>query len=173
MTESAAPSSALLRRAPSPASGRRGRGYLIAAIVIAVLGLAIPAVWQTYLASLPPLDLDVSRDGSTIVVDRDGRLLRAFTTPDGRWRLPVAEKDVDPRFLKLLMAYEDKNFRRHHGVDYGALVRAASQLVTNGRVVSGGSTLTMQVARLIEPREERSLLAKVRQIVRASEIEAR
>src|SRR6185437_5189482 len=79
--------------------------------------------------------------------------------------------DVDPRFVKLLFAAEDKRFTEHHGVDPLALVRAAFQLVTQRHIVSGGSTLTMQVARLLEPRRERSMAAKLRQIVRAIEIE--
>jgi penicillin-binding protein 1C len=79
--------------------------------------------------------------------------------------------DVDPRFLKLLFAYEDKRFSRHHGVDVLAMGRAAFQLVTHGQIVSGASTLTMQVARLLEPREHRSFGAKLRQVTRALEME--
>ena len=106
-----------------------------------------------------------------MVLDRNGKLLRAYATTQGRWRLPATPEDVDPRFLKLLFAYEDKRFYEHHGVDPLALGRAALQLVTSGHIVSGGSTLTMQVARLLEPREHRSLGAKLRQIVRALELE--
>jgi penicillin-binding protein 1C len=105
------------------------------------------------------------------VLDREGRLLRAYATPDGYWRLPVAVEDVDPRFFKLLFAYEDKRFREHHGVDPQAMLRAASQFLWNGRIVSGASTLTMQVARLLEPRPERTMLAKLRQMTRALELE--
>jgi penicillin-binding protein 1C len=108
---------------------------------------------------------------STAVLDRDGKLLRAYTTAEGRWRLPARSEDIDPRFLDLLFAYEDKRFRTHHGVDPLALARAVAQLGTHGRIVSGASTLTMQVARLLEPRTERSLAAKLRQIVRAIEME--
>jgi penicillin-binding protein 1C len=108
-----------------------------------------------------------------VVLDRHGRLLRPFATPDGRWRLPVATPDVDPRFLAMLKAYEDARFDRHPGVDPLALARAAGQFLANGRIVSGGSTLTMQVARLLEPRDERTLSAKFRQLVRAVQIERR
>ena len=80
-------------------------------------------------------------------------------------------KDVDPRFLNLLFAYEDKRFRTHHGVDPMAMARAALQFSTSGHIVSGGSTLTMQVARLLEPRQHRSLRAKLRQLTRALELE--
>ena len=123
--------------------------------------------------SLGPLDLASARLGSTIVVDRDGRLLRAFTLPDGRWRLPTTAGEVDPRYLAMLLAYEDGRFYAHHGVDWRAMARAAGQFVTRGHVVSGGSTLTMQVARLIEPRDDRNLSAKLRQIARAWQIEGR
>ena len=96
------------------------------------------------------------RGGSTVVVDRDGRLLRAFTLPDGRWRLPVTPDEVDPRYLALLIAYEDGRFWDHKGVDGRALLRAAWQWATRLHIVSGGSTLSMQVARILEPREERT-----------------
>ncbi|MEA2946849.1 MAG: penicillin-binding protein, partial [Alphaproteobacteria bacterium] len=105
------------------------------------------------------------------MVDRDGKLLRPYATREGRWRLPATRDSVDPRFLDLLLAYEDKRFGAHRGIDPVALGRAFSQLLLNGRIVSGASTVTMQVARLLEPRAERSFVAKLRQMVRAVEIE--
>jgi penicillin-binding protein 1C len=120
----------------------------------------------------PPLKqaADVSRQ----VVDRNGRLLRAYTTEGGVWRLPVSLDDVDPDYIEMLIAYEDRRFRTHPGIDPAALVRAAVQLVLNGgRIISGGSTITMQLARLIEPRSERSVTAKLRQMARALQIERR
>src|SRR3981081_3288939 len=91
---------------------------------------------------------------------------------DGRWRLRAdAKRNVDPGYLKLLLAYEDRRFYSHVGVDPFALGRAAFQLVTRGHIVSGGSTITMQLARLLEPRRQRSVYAKLRQMVRALEIE--
>ncbi|MBY0398250.1 MAG: transglycosylase domain-containing protein, partial [Thermoleophilia bacterium] len=126
-----------------------------------------------YAATLPPLDLTAATDRSTVVLDREGRLLRPFLTPDGRWKLPVGTGDVDPRYLAMLKAYEDRRFESHAGIDPLGLVRAAGQMLWNGRIVSGGSTLTMQVARLLEPREERTLAAKLRQAVRAVELERR
>jgi penicillin-binding protein 1C len=121
--------------------------------------------------SLGPAPRGVNLEYSHIVLDREGRLLRAYATSEGRWRLPATEQDVDPRFLKLLFAYEDKRFRSHHGVDPLSLGRAAIQFATSGRIISGGSTISMQVARLLEPREQRSLSAKLRQMVRALELE--
>ncbi|HLW93265.1 MAG TPA: penicillin-binding protein 1C [Roseiarcus sp.] len=147
------------------------RWFAIVGAAVFVAGLTGPGAWISYRQSLGAIDLTSQRDGSAIVVDRDGRLLRAFTLADGRWRLPVSAGDVDPRYIRMLLAYEDRRFYAHDGVDWRAMARAALQLAIRGRIVSGGSTLTMQVARLIEPREERSLSAKLRQIVRALQIE--
>jgi penicillin-binding protein 1C len=116
----------------------------------------------------PPLDLPTT---SVEVVDRDGALLRALATPEGAWRFRVSLEDVDPRFVDMLISYEDRRFFSHKGVDLRAVARAGGQFITNGRIVSGGSTLTMQLARLLEPREERSLAAKLRQMARALQIE--
>jgi penicillin-binding protein 1C len=138
---------------------------LAAALLAAGCALAL---WTV---ALGPAPLGESLDFSATVVDRDGRLLRPYATPEGRWRLPTRADGVDPRYLALLIAVEDRRYRDHAGVDPLALVRAAGQMASHGRIVSGGSTLTMQVARLLEPRAERSLGAKLRQIVRAVEIE--
>ncbi|KQU50211.1 penicillin-binding protein 1C [Bosea sp. Leaf344] len=138
-----------------------------------VLGLGLAAALWHYERSLPPLDLAAAGDRSTVVLDREGRLLRPFLTADGRWKLPVGTGDVDPRYLAMLKAYEDRRFDRHSGIDPLGLARAAWQMAVNGRIVSGGSTLSMQVARLLEPREERSLAAKLRQAVRAVQLESR
>ncbi len=125
-----------------------------------------------WVVSLGPLPLAQASEVSTTIVDRNGKLLRAYAMADGRWRLPVnAKTGVDPGYLKLLLAYEDRRFRSHRGVDPLALGRAAFQFLTRGHIVSGGSTITMQLARLIEPRRERSVYAKLRQMVRALEIE--
>lgn len=142
-------------------------GSFLVAVVV-----GIGALWL-YTASLSPLDLLVADKRSTVVLDRNGSLLRAFTTDEGRWRLPIGVGDIDPHYIAMLKAYEDKNFDSHFGVDIGALARAAFQWVGHGRIVSGASTLSMQVARLLEPREERSISAKLRQIARAFELERR
>lgn len=119
----------------------------------------------------PPLDLPASV--SAEVVDRHGEPLRIFANAQGRWRLPADLDRIDPEFLRLLIAYEDKRFYAHWGVDLFAAARAAAQVLIHGRIVSGGSTITMQLARLIEPRQERSMAAKLRQTVRALQIERR
>src|SRR6266853_6365931 len=140
------------------------------AAVAAVMLAAVGAV-TLWILSLGPMPRGGSLEFSTAIVDREGRLLRPYATSDGRWRLPARADDVDPRYLELLVAYDDKRFRGHSGVDPLALLRAGWQILTHGRILSGGSTLTMQVARLLEPRAERSLVAKLRQMVRAVEIE--
>ncbi len=110
---------------------------------------------------------------SVSVLDREDRLLRAFTTPDGRWRLPLAPSEVDPRYLAMLIAFEDRRFRDHGGVDALSLTRATWQLLRNARIVSGGSTLSMQVARLLDGEHERSAGTKARQMLGAWQLEHR
>jgi penicillin-binding protein 1C len=154
---------------------RRGRilrrmaaGFAVGAIALAAAAIGLDRLDRLYPPPLAPV-----ASAGTEVVDRDGRLLRAFADAEGRWRLGVRAAEVDPQFLAMLIAYEDRRFAVHKGVDPVALARAALQLVTHGRIVSGGSTLTMQLARLLEPREGRSLTAKLRQILRAIQIERR
>ena len=154
--------------APVAHSKRRWRRIRLALSA----GLLLAGVFAAWVVSLGPLPLASARQVSTAIVDRNGKLLRAYAMADGRWRLPVdARTGVDPGYLKLLLAYEDRRFRSHDGVDPFALGRAALQLMTRGHIVSGGSTITMQLARLMEPRRERSVYAKLRQVVRALEIE--
>src|ERR1700736_4326382 len=136
--------------------------------IAAMVTLAAASLW---IASLGRVPLGEGLEFSTTVVDREGRLLRPYATSEGRWRLPVRADGVDARYVALLIAYEDRRFHEHAGVDPLALLRAGGQVLSHGRILSGGSTLTVQVARLLEPRAERSLLAKLRQIVRAVEIE--
>jgi penicillin-binding protein 1C len=147
---------------------KRGR-FILASLAGAAFLVALAGTAWVYSLGRPPLGRDL--ETSHVVLDRSGKLLRAYATTEGRWRLPARPEDVDPRFLKLLFAYEDKRFYEHDGVDILALGRAALQFVTSGHIVSGGSTLTMQVARLLEPRQHRSLGAKLRQITRAVELE--
>lgn len=138
------------------------------AIALAVTWASLEILDKAY-----PPPLEVVTQTSKEVMDRDGNLLRAFAIPSGHWRLAASHKDVDPQFIDMLIAYEDQRFRDHNGIDPRAMARAAVQLASHGRIISGGSTLSMQVARLIEPRTERSFIAKLRQMVRAVQIERR
>ena len=160
------------RAAGSPLSRGRAavgwRALLVFGCAVTVSMLAAAAWWVASLGAAP---LGRELQFSTVVLDRNDQLLRPYTAADGRWRLPASRESVDPRFLDLLFAYEDKRFLSHHGVDPVALARALFQMLAHGHAVSGASTITMQVARLLEPRAERSLVAKLRQMVRAIELE--
>lgn len=122
-------------------------------------------------AAYPP-DLAKARDLSAVVRAQDGEILRVFPTADGKIRLPADVAAIDPGFLALLVRTEDKRFWRHGGVDPLAVARAAGQAMSAGRIVSGASTLTMQVARLLEPRP-RTLRAKAVEAFRAWQLEHR
>ncbi len=112
-------------------------------------------------------------DTSTEVRDRDGVLLRAYTVADGRWRLDTRLDQVDPLYLSMLLAYEDKRFHDHDGVDPRAVLRAAGQAMINGRIISGASTLSMQVARLVEGGSTGRWAGKLRQVRVALALERR
>jgi penicillin-binding protein 1C len=107
---------------------------------------------------------DLLADTSVEVRDRHGDLLRAYTVEDGLWRLGASVEQVDPAFVDMLLNYEDKRFFEHVGVDPWAILRAAWQAVGQGEVVSGGSTLTMQVARLLENSGTGAWQGKLRQV---------
>lgn len=143
--------------------------FLVMVLLINAIGLQLTQFLHRL--GQPPLGQDIAY--STLVVDRDGKLLRPFTTKDGFWRLPVRVDDVDQRYLAMLLAYEDKRFYNHRGVDLLALGRASLQAVQSGHIVSGGSTITMQVARLLEPRPERRFSDKLAEMVRAFQLEQR
>jgi penicillin-binding protein 1C len=119
-----------------------------------------------------PPDMTRAQMLSPEVMAHDGTLLRAFLSKDGGWRIHTTPDQVGPRYLSMLRAYEDKRFDRHWGVDPPALLRAAFQFAGAGHIVSGGSTLTMQVARLLEPHPH-SLPYKLIQIIRAVQLEER
>ena len=163
--------------APSsrPEAERRLGRRLIALAV--ALGLAAHGgdrartAWDRWIdaTELPPLSVPVG----TEVLARDGTLLRAFPVGDGLWRLSPPQEGVDPRFLSMLVGWEDRRFRTHDGVDRRAILRAAWQAVTHGRIVSGASTLSMQTARLLERGGTGDWRAKLRQARVALALERR
>jgi penicillin-binding protein 1C len=119
-----------------------------------------------------PPDMTRYAQQSAVVRAADGSVLRSYLTPDGMVRLPTDVATVGARYQSLLIAYEDQRFWQHSGVDAVALLRAVTQMLRNDKIVSGGSTLTMEVARLLEPRR-RTVLAKCIEIVRAWQLERR
>lgn len=148
----------------------RRYGFFAIVLVLFAAGLirdrAAEWIAATQLPALVP-------ETSVEVRDRHGHLLRAFTVADGRWRLRVHSQGVDPGFLRMLIGYEDKRFYHHRGVDPLAMMRAAGQAVRYGRIVSGGSTLTMQVARLLEESGTGAWTGKLRQFRVALALEQR
>ena len=142
---------------------------------IALLGLAAVAA-MVAAASLAldaafPLPTGKGWNLSRILLANDGTALRIAITSDDKIRLRSSVSDVDRRFVQLLIAYEDRRFAVHPGIDPLAVIRALKQWATAGKVVSGASTLTMQVARLLEPRP-RTLWSKGLETLRALQLEA-
>ncbi|NND49522.1 MAG: hypothetical protein HKN60_04655, partial [Rhizobiales bacterium] len=148
------------------------RALIAIGCALIMVVISVPAAFKALDNRFPP---PLARAGNTSfeVVDREGRLLRAFANEEGRWRLELDLDEVDPRFIEMLLAYEDKRFWDHPGVDTLALGRAVWQCVRYTRIVSGGSTITMQLARLMEPGDRRTLAAKLLQIFRAIQLERR
>ena len=164
---------AALKRTPPRRAPRWIAYALIALLVASLVGINTARGFIRDVDATLPRTPDVATmPVSTEVVDRNGALLRPFTTADGIWRLPVEIKDVDRHYLDMLIAYEDQHFERHRGIDWSSMLRAAGQFVlAGGHIVSGGSTLTMQVARLIEGEPTRSWDSKLRQIIHADALE--
>src|SRR5207302_316920 len=131
--------------------------------------IALSAVAVAYFA-LPGPALERSRHLSGLVLARDGSILRGFLSADGKWRLTAIADSVDPLYRKMLLAAEDQRFATHPGIDALAVLRAFGQFASHGRIVSGASTLSMQVVRLLE-RRPRSLAAKAVEAAEALSLE--
>ena len=158
---------------PTPAGPPRPRRARRWAAALALLALAGALGASAFDRAVQRADTHLAVPAaSTMALDREGRLLRPFATRSGRWSLPVAAREVDPRFLALLVGVEDSRFAAHRGIDPRAALRAAGQWLLHRRIVSGASTLSMQVARLLAPRP-RSLRAKAGQAIRAVALERR
>ena len=143
------------------------RRFLVIGVVVVSLGTSVLGFNFFFSPNLQRYE-DLSRT----VVAVDESILRVFTSNDEMWRLPTRLEDVDPRYIEFLIAYEDKRFWSHVGVDPMAVARAIGQWFSAGKVVSGASTITMQVARLLEPRP-RTLLSKGIELARAFQLEMR
>ncbi|AKF49689.1 penicillin-binding protein 1C [Pseudomonas syringae pv. syringae HS191] len=129
-------------------------------LLIALLWLA-DRLWPL------PLPRD---DLARVVLAEDGTPLWRFADANGVWRYPVSNEQVSPYYLEALLTYEDRWFYSHPGVNPLALLRATWQNLSGARVVSGGSTLSMQVARLLDP-HSRTLSGKFRQLWRTLQLE--
>jgi len=109
---------------------------------------------------------------STVLIDANEELLSAAIASDGQWRFPEAET-VPDKFSAALMAFEDKRFLYHPGIDPVALARAVRQNMAQGSVVSGGSTITMQLARLSRKGRPRTVFQKLMEMMLATRLELR
>src|SRR5690348_1568028 len=119
------------------------------------LGLCVLLALETSAAALDaalPPDMTKARHSSPVALDRRGAWLRALPVDDGRWRIRADLARTDPTYIQRLIAVEDARFYVHPGVDPLAVVRAAGSAALSGHATSGASTLTMQTARLLEPR---------------------
>jgi penicillin-binding protein 1C len=115
-----------------------------------------------------PVNLAPLKDVSRSLLASDGTVLEMRLNSRGYWREPVALEDIDPRLVRMLVAYEDRRFYHHSGVDLLAFGRAFRDVVTTGRITSGASTLTMQLARLLHPNlNTRSISGKLQQMALA------
>ncbi|WP_122764434.1 peptidoglycan glycosyltransferase PbpC [Pseudomonas viridiflava] len=140
---------------------------LVARWTLATLLLVIALLWLADRIWPLPLPKD---DLARVVLAEDGTPLWRFADANGVWRYPVQTGEVSPYYLNALLTYEDRWFYQHPGVNPLALVRATWQNLTGARVVSGGSTLSMQVARLLDP-HSRTFHGKLRQLWRTAQLE--
>ncbi|MDZ7648984.1 MAG: transglycosylase domain-containing protein [Cytophagales bacterium] len=109
---------------------------------------------------------------STVLEDREGKLLGATIANDGQWRFPEGNP-IPEKFKAAIILFEDKRFYHHLGVDIRSLARATQQNLKAGRIISGGSTLTMQVIRLARKDKSRTFFEKIIEIVLATRLEWR
>lgn len=130
--------------------------------------LLITAFLVLFWFSLPsPLFKDPN---STVLLDRDGELLGAKISSDGQWRFPETQH-VPDKFKKAIVEFEDHYFYYHPGINVVSLFRAFYQYIANGRIISGGSTLSMQVIRLSRKNQDRTIFEKCIEIFLALRLE--
>ena len=154
----------ILEIARAPAWRQRALAAALAAAALALAGAL--AAW------IVPLPARLDTGGSAVVTWRDGRPAHVFLAKDDRWRVGITLDQVDPHYVEALLALEDQRFWHHPGVDPIAIVRAARSNLTQGRIVSGASTITMQLVRVLEPRP-RTLRSKIIEALRAMQLELR
>ncbi|WP_201178564.1 peptidoglycan glycosyltransferase PbpC [Pseudomonas sp. S31] len=151
---------------PSLARPRTRMGRVVRAFVLGI-ALLCGLLWLADRIWPLPMPAD---DLARVVLAEDGTPLWRFADSDGVWRYPVSPDEVSPLYLQALLTYEDRWFYSHPGVNPLALARAAWLNLRGGRVVSGGSTLSMQVARLLDP-HDRTLAGKLRQLWRTAQLD--
>ncbi len=135
---------------------------------ITLFGVPLLIWWLFFALPRPLFDAPYS----TVLVDRSGALLSAHIASDGQWRFP-ARDSIPPKYVQALICFEDRYFYRHPGVNPFAIVRAMRQNIKEKRLVSGASTISMQVIRLAESRKGRALWDKCKEVLKALRLELR
>ncbi len=128
------------------------------------------AVLQVMIRTIPLPKEGIVRPSSTLIFDANGELLRAFTSSDGMWRIQTSIEHISPELKSFLINYEDRWFYKHPGINPLAILRAVVQNIKNGEIISGGSTITMQIARMMKPKD-RTLINKIIEAFRALQLE--
>ncbi len=134
--------------------------------------IAIVLLWGLFLIASLLFPMPELKPYSKVIHDKNGQLLYAFLTPDDKWRLETREDEISPLLKKTLLAKEDKYFYQHPGINPLAIARAAFRNVIRLKRTSGASTITMQVARMLEPRP-RTYMGKLTEMFRAIQLELR
>jgi penicillin-binding protein 1C len=111
-----------------------------------------------------------STSTSSVLLDKDGKLLCAQIAADGQWRFPTCDS-IPKKFEKCIVQFEDRNFYYHPGVNPLAIARAIKQNIFSGKTISGGSTITMQVMRMARNNKSRTIVNKLFEIIQATRIE--
>ncbi|MGB7062283.1 MAG: penicillin-binding protein 1C [Candidatus Zixiibacteriota bacterium] len=137
---------------------------------VLVIITATPLVFLLALVLFPLDQEKLRKPSSQAVYDQDGQLLRSFLSPDDKWRMPCRLNEVSPHLKVALVAVEDRFFYYHPGINPWSLIRAVYLNIKHRRILSGGSTITMQVARMMEHRE-RTLLSKMVEMIVALKLE--
>ena len=148
-----------------PAGKRR---HLLAVPVLAVVGWSIlPFAFQL------PAQLSSAPSQSIVITDRNGLVLENMARPDYFRHEPVSLADVPPALIEATLVAEDKRFFNHGGLDYLAIARATKDLLLEGRIISGASTITQQLVKISSPPGKRNLLTKIREALIARHLEYR
>ena len=167
----------VIKRPVSPAeskskSRRLSKKQLLYGAGALLLALCLGA-WLSLFLPFPELDAFIQRDWSTRVYDRGGNLIQILALENGIRREFTAYEAMPPDAIRVFLAAEDKDFFTHRGIDIAAIARAAYQNISSGKRVSGASTVTMQLARLVVPAKRRTFFAKLREARNALRIERR
>ena len=140
---------------------RKKKLIILAGIPLAFLLVSVSSPFDKGELHKPP---------SQAIYDKDGRILRVFLSPDEKWRMPCRLDEISPYLKKATITVEDRFFYQHPGINPWSLIRALYLNIKHGKIISGGSTITMQVARMMEHRE-RTLFSKIIEIIRALKLE--